>query len=132
MDSGIIHDIVSRLHVIAMLLPTSIHRPKPYLLHILWSDGYASTLLLETMRDQCPCAACQGEEIMGQKISFGIKMFKPGMNELTALTPVGNYGLQATWADGHATGIYTWQGLRALCETHALTAEQLSDLASKE
>ena len=115
-----------------MSFPTKIHRPKPYLLHIEWSDGFTSTILLESMRDQCPCAACQGEEIMGQKISFGMKMFKPGMNELTALTPVGNYGIQATWADGHATGIYTWQGLRALCEVHALSPEQLSELASKE
>lgn len=115
-----------------MLIPKTINRPKPYLLHIIWNDEYASTILLETMRDQCPCAACQGEEIMGQKISFGMKMFKPGMNELTALTPVGNYGLQATWADGHATGIYTWKGLRALCETHALSEQQIQELASKE
>lgn len=115
-----------------MLTPTSISRPKQYLLHIEWNDKTASTILLETLRDQCPCAGCQGEEIMGQKVFVGIKMFKPGMNELTALTPVGNYGLQATWGDGHATGIYTWQSLRAICETHGLSQEQLLELASKE
>lgn len=115
-----------------MLIPRSITRPKPYLLHIEWNDAFTSTILLETLRDQCPCAGCQGEEIMGQKIFAGIKMFKPGMNELKALTPVGNYGLQATWEDGHATGIYTWQSLRAICETHQLSPEQLTELASKE
>jgi DUF971 family protein len=40
--------------------------------------------------------------------------------------------LQATWADGHATGIYTWQSLRAICETHGLSPEQLLELESKE
>jgi DUF971 family protein len=117
---------------ITMLTPKAITKPKPYLLRIEWNDTYASTILLETLRDQCPCAECTGEEILGQKVFVGIKMFKPGMNELTALTPVGNYGLQATWQDGHATGIYTWQNLRAICETHGLTAEQLTELASKE
>ena len=115
-----------------MLIPTSISKPKPYLLHILWSDAFTSTILLETLRDQCPCAGCQGEEIMGQKIFTGIKMFKPGMNELKALNTIGNYGLQATWGDGHSTGIYTWESLRAICQMHALSEEQLSELASKE
>lgn len=115
-----------------MNIPVSITKPKPYLLHIQWSDDYSSTILLEKLRDECPCAACQGEEIMGQKISFGIKMFKPGMNELTVLQPVGNYGLQATWQDGHATGIYTWQTLRALSEKYALSQPELDELASKE
>lgn len=115
-----------------MIIPVSITRPKPYLLHIKWSDDFSSTFLLEKLRDDCPCAACQGEEIMGQKISFGIKMFKPGMNELKALTPVGNYGLQASWNDGHATGIYTWQTLRTISEKHALDQEMIADLAAKE
>lgn len=32
-----------------------------------------------------------------------------------AVQPVGRYGLQVRWSDGHATGIYTFERLRALC-----------------
>jgi DUF971 family protein len=28
---------------------------------------------------------------------------------------VGNYALQLTWGDGHATGIYSFRYLRTLC-----------------
>ncbi len=31
-----------------------------------------------------------------------------------AMTPVGRYGYQITWNDGHDAGIYTLETLRAL------------------
>ena len=31
------------------------------------------------------------------------------------IVPVGRYGVQITWSDGHDTGIYTFENLRALC-----------------
>jgi DUF971 family protein len=111
--------------------PISITRPRPWLLHIIWPDMEAD-ILLEHIRADCPCAACQGEEIMGQRISFGMKLFMPGMNELTALQAIGNYGVQAFWKDGHSTGIYTWKVLRSIAEKHALAPEELSALIQKE
>ncbi|MBK9184489.1 MAG: hypothetical protein IPM83_15630 [Ignavibacteria bacterium] len=39
---------------------------------------------------------------MGQTVFIGMKTFQPGMNELR-LTPVGNYGVQASWKDGYDT-----------------------------
>jgi DUF971 family protein len=33
----------------------------------------------------------------------------------TALHLVGNYAMQLAWSDGHDTGIYSWDALRALC-----------------
>ena len=33
-----------------------------------------------------------------------------------SVKPVGRYGLQINWSDGHSTGIYTFDRLRPLCE----------------
>lgn len=81
--------------------------------------------MLSDLRDACPCAYCTGEEIMGQKVFAGMKTFAPGMNELKALTPVGNYAVQATWGDGHDSGIYSWDVLRNIFERNKLGEETL-------
>ncbi len=65
---------------------------------------------------------------MGQTVFVGMKTFQPGMNELTALTPVGNYGVQASWKDGHNTGIYTWEMLRSVFEKKRLAEETLREI----
>ncbi len=65
---------------------------------------------------------------MGQTVFAGIKMFAPGMNELVSLTPVGNYALQATWKDGHSTGLYTWELLRSVFETKKLSAVTMEQI----
>ena len=33
-----------------------------------------------------------------------------------AMAPVGRYAYKITWSDGHDTGIFTLEHLRALCE----------------
>lgn len=69
-----------------------------------------------------------GEEIMGQKVFKGFKKFAPGMNELADLTVVGNYAMQATWKDGHDSGIYTWANLRTIFESKKLSEESLATI----
>ena len=113
-------------------VPVSISRPKPYLLKAVWPDGFESTITLMSLRDDCPCAMCKGETIMGQHFTFGIQQFKPGQNELKELVPVGNYGIQASWNDGHDSGIYSWQMFRDSFEKNRLSDEQLAELATKE
>ncbi len=68
---------------------------------------------------------------MGQVVFAGIKTFTPGMNELVALTPVGNYGVQAAWADGHDSGIYTWEMLRTVFEGKKLTQATINEITSR-
>ena len=43
----------------------------------------------------------------------------PGEDELADISLVGAYGLNTVWADGHNTGIYTYQRLRELGEASA-------------
>jgi DUF971 family protein len=41
-------------------------------------------------------------------------MFKPKATAKAA-TSVGNYAIQITFSDGHATGIYSYEQLRTMC-----------------
>ncbi len=83
---------------------------------VVWDDGHRSHYGLEYLRQECPCASCKGEVIFGKVYAPPkLPMFTPGMNELVALTPVGSYGVQAAWKDGHDTGIYSWAYLRSIC-----------------
>jgi len=71
---------------------------------------------LAMLRRACPCAACQGEpDAMGRvirpKVEYGPKAF-----ELKAFEPVGGYALQLSWADGHNTGIYSFDYLLRLSQ----------------
>lgn len=108
--------------------PIRVKRRNAAVLCAEWSDGFDSCILLSDLRDACPCAHCMGEEIMGQKVFHGFKKFAPGMNELKALTVVGNYAMQATWKDGHDSGIYTWQTLRSIFESKKLSPETLASI----
>ncbi|GAB1429661.1 hypothetical protein MASR2M18_04930 [Ignavibacteria bacterium] len=105
------------------MFPKSLNRINEVLLKIEWNDGLITVVALESLREECPCAVCKGENIMGKLYFPGMKSFVPGMNELVSLTPVGNYGVQALWKDGHSTGIYSWEGLRTIAELHALDEE---------
>ena len=77
-------------------------------LEIDFADGHTAVYSHEILRGYCPCALCQGHQ--------GPVRFIPGGNlELTDIAEVGDYALRLTWADGHATGIYTFNFLRELC-----------------
>jgi DUF971 family protein len=65
---------------------------------------------------------------MGQVVFPGMKTLAPGMNELTALTPVGNYGIQASWKDGHDTGIYSFDMLRTIFESKRLSKQTIDEI----
>jgi DUF971 family protein len=98
------------------MIPTQIKLSSPDELSIKWGDGHASIISLHSLRDNCPCAGCQGETVL-------LKMYKPepqqhllGRYTLTGIQQVGHYAIQISWGDGHTTGIYTWEILRNLGE----------------
>ena len=84
-------------------------------LAIRWPDASESYLLLERLRRACPCAGCQGErDVMGHlhrdpDIPLTAKSFK-----LVRLDRVGSYAVQPVCADGHATGLYSFDYLRRI------------------
>ena len=90
---------------------TPIHIRSPFratTTEIEWADGHVGRYPHEILRGYCPCAGCQGH-------SGEIKFIAGGATQLDKIEPVGGYALQLDWSDGHATGLYTFRFLRALC-----------------
>ncbi len=84
-------------------------------LRITWDDGHLSVLPIKLLRDECPCAGCKGEVLFGKVYKPApLLVFQEGMYKLVSLSAVGQYAIQAVWGDGHDTGIYSWEYLRAL------------------
>ncbi len=79
---------------------------------ITWQDGHVSIFPFRYLRQSCPCAACR-DEITGRRtlnpesVPVDLKGLKADI--------VGNYALYFTFSDQHATGIYSFQALRAIC-----------------
>ena len=82
-------------------------------LAIRWDDGGEDFIPLEKLRRACPCAGCKGEvDILGNLYKNPEKPFAPNSFELVKLASVGDYAIQPVWADGHNTGIYSFEYLQ--------------------
>ncbi|PYK80680.1 MAG: hypothetical protein DME38_02540 [Verrucomicrobia bacterium] len=83
-------------------------------LAIQWNDNTESYLPLEVLRRACPCAACGGEpDVLGNIIRPTVT-YREESFQLNRFDLVGGYALQFRWADGHSTGIYSFDYLRKL------------------
>jgi len=86
-------------------------------LAIKWDDGTESFIPLATLRRSCPCAGCKGEmDILGNVYKNPDRPLPPNAFELIRITRVGGYALQPVWADGHDSGIYSFEYLRRVAE----------------
>ncbi|HMI50719.1 MAG TPA: DUF971 domain-containing protein [Candidatus Saccharimonadales bacterium] len=89
---------------------------------ISWADGHASHYDFPYLRDECPCATCNEKRDQERNQTAPailapsplLPMFKPKARAQAA-TSVGNYAIQITFSDGHATGIYSYDQLRTIC-----------------
>jgi DUF971 family protein len=97
------------------LRPRSLKRDGD-VLRIEWADGVTTTVPWQKLRANCPCAGCAEERA---KPPDPLRVLKP--NEVAAgplqpvkMEPRGYYAYQIAWNDGHDTGIYTLETLRAL------------------
>jgi len=86
-------------------------------LAVKWSDGGESFIPLEKLRRACPCAGCKGEtDIMGNVYKNPAAALTPKAFELIRIVSVGGYAVQPIWADGHATGIYSFDYLKRIAD----------------
>jgi DUF971 family protein len=82
-------------------------------LAVKWTDGTESFIPLPHLRRACPCAGCKGEtDIMGNLYTNPAQPLTPKAFELVRLITVGGYAIQPVWADGHATGIFSFEYLK--------------------
>jgi DUF971 family protein len=75
-------------------------------LEIEFSDGKQFRIPFELMRVYSPSAEVQGHGPGQEVLQTGKRNV-----ELADLAPVGNYGVQPTFSDGHDTGIFSWDYL---------------------
>jgi DUF971 family protein len=88
-------------------------------IHIDWRDGHHSHYPLAFLRDECPCATCTGAHgTEPQRSSYSnpepFPMFKPAL-KMNNVESVGQYAIRIFWNDGHSSGIYSFDHLRAIC-----------------
>lgn len=97
------------------MIPTAIKQISSTELSLNWDDGHQGKHTFQVLRQYCPSAACKIEIENREKTTL-LPILIPGSNELKSIEKVGNYALQFRWGDGHATGIYTYDYLRQICE----------------
>ncbi len=97
-------------------------------LWIVWKDQHRSTYPFDLLRKECPCALCTDQrskrETQGGLLVLSGPILKPGETQVRAWEPVGRYALTFTWSDGHSTGIYSFDFLRALCPCPVCTEQK--------
>ena len=82
-------------------------------LAIKWDDGGEHFIPLEKLRRHCPCAGCKGEtDILGNVYKNPARILSPTAFQIKRIVSVGGYAIQPVWADGHATGIYSFDYLK--------------------
>jgi DUF971 family protein len=84
---------------------------------VKWDDGHTGEYSEAYLRGYCPCALCQGHGSQRKFISVPEA-------KLLEIKPVGNYAIEFRWHDGHSTGIYSYDYLRALCPCDACANSQ--------
>jgi DUF971 family protein len=84
-------------------------------LAVKWDDGGESFILLEKLRRCCPCAGCKGEtDILGNLHKNPGEALTAKSFELLRIGRVGGYAIQPVWADGHTTGLFSFEYLKQI------------------
>src|SRR5487761_242841 len=89
------------------------HQRDPRTLSVLWEDSHCDDFDVRDLRLACRCALCIEE--MGGRPLLDPASVRPDVAPRT-ITSVGNYAITINWSDGHSTGIYSFEHLRALGE----------------
>ncbi len=106
----------------SQIIPIRLDKRANRTLVIEWSDGVSQELSFRQMRNACPCATC-GEKKKGQAEAEQARSVTelPVLSaaetqplEIVSMKPVGNYGYNIQFTDGHSTGIYTFEMLRSI------------------
>ena len=91
---------------------------------IEWADGHRSQFDSPTLRLLCPCAFCQGEAGRPGWLDTNPTLTST-QTALVDLRLVGQYAMAPTWADGHDTGYYPFEMLRAHCPCAECAARRI-------
>jgi DUF971 family protein len=85
-------------------------------LEIAWADGAVGAIEVRELRLACACAVCVDEWTGEDRLD---PASVPADVRPLEVKPVGRYALQIDWSDGHTSGIYPFERLRALMDGDA-------------
>jgi len=74
-----------------------------------WSDGGSTSYSFRGLRGWCPCASCQGH-------ASSTRFIDTENPRPTGYEGIGRYALRFLWADGHSTGMYSYEWLREIAD----------------
>jgi DUF971 family protein len=77
-------------------------------LTIGWSDGEVQHLPNRLLRARCRCTECESARRKGTLAEPDAAVTVEQIN------PIGSYGVQLVFSDGHERGIFPWEYLRNL------------------
>jgi len=113
----IVRNMAAQLSILNMKEGEVRNRPKEMHLHdrqppmVFWDDGSILVYDAFALRMACPCAACRNE-ITGEKTLREADV--PRDVRVIEVRPVGQYGQNLVFSDGHSSGIYVNDLLRSL------------------
>ena len=85
---------------------------------IKWSDGSESFIQNKQLRDACPCANCSGESDIFGNVYKNNNQEHASNNQqkykISGYRHIGHYAIRVQWADGHNSGIYSFDLLSNL------------------
>lgn len=81
------------------------------LLRAVYDDGAEFDIPFELLRVESPSAEVQGHGHGQKKLVAGKRAV-----QVVKAEPVGRYAVRLTFDDGHGSGLYSWDYLRALGE----------------
>ena len=89
-------------------------------LAVKWDDGSEGFIPLDFLRRACPCAGCKGEmDIFGQVYKGPDKPLSEKSVQLQKVGLVGGYAVQPVWADGHNSGLFSFEYLKRVADAAA-------------
>ena len=97
--------------------PTKLEITAMNRLRITWSDSQVRDYSFRELRDNCPCATCREKRKAPPASPLQLPIISAAEAQplsITAMKPVGNYAYSIEFSDGHNTGIYTLETLRAM------------------
>ncbi len=95
-------------------------------LHLAYDDGTAFDLSCEYCRVHSPSAEVQGHHPSEAKLVTG----KQAVN-IQAIEPIGNYAVKLIFDDGHDSGIFTFDYLYELGQSHDEKWKTYTDAVAK-
>jgi DUF971 family protein len=100
--------------------PVALSKIDDDVLQIDWSDGRVQQIPFRTLREACLCAVCNAkrEKELRNPAPKGmlnvLSASEVAPLDILKMHPVGNYAYNIHFSDGHSTGIYTFEMLRAI------------------